>query len=235
MVCTNGMLLDRLVGERLDRASLQFSVSLQGADASEHDRQMGRAGAFAAAINSIGWLRRRAPRARLTINTTSLAPDQDLRPVIDLAADLGANQLTVNPLWRLDQGNALDGLPSQCAIDLRHARRRGLALNDLRVPNPLPSAHCYSATEGVVIDATGGCYPCMPAAGGFWPDRGASFGSAFEAGLGAVLASPRWRAFQRDAWRRRHGVCQRCHAPLLRHNLARELESELGICPSAVP
>ncbi len=236
IICTNGILLDAPAMHLSERPSLQWNISLHGADAATHDRLTGISGAFDRITGMLNDLTKRGLPSPIAINTTCHDALTDYRPLIRLAERLQARQLTINPVWNKTKGNCHANAHnlSQAFKDRAYAEERGLRMIDLRIPDVITPPGCYEVLTGMLINPSGECFPCMNAASGFYPDNSRSFGNVFQKSIGTIRSSQQYRTFCRQGYRRSNGCCTTCHAPVRRSSLYEYLKSGTSGIPAPV-
>lgn len=212
IVCTNSTHLSQIPRDIADPARIKWIVSLHGAEATDHDAIVGSKGAFRLAMRGVATLRARTPKAQICVNTVIDKPAFDLRPLIRTVSGLGAQQLCIIPHWEPGKGDARTAVAGRAERDL--AASLGVDLIDLRARCPRNVPNFCAAISGVVIDARGNAYPCMPAAGGFRPDARLAIGNVFLERPEAFLASPRVVRFRRRAWYLGTRFCHSCPSSL---------------------
>ncbi len=212
IICTNSTYLSHIPSDIADPARVKWTVSLHGAEASVHDTIVGSKGAFRLAMRGVALLRARIPKAQICVNTVIDQPALDLRPLIRTVSGLGAQQLCVIPRWESSKGDARSAVAGQGERDL--AASLGVDLIDLRARCPRNKPNCCAAISGAVIDAIGNAYPCMPAAGGFRPDKRLAMGNVFLERPEAFLASSRVARFRRRALYLGTRYCSSCPSSL---------------------
>ncbi len=224
---TNGTLLDdRVVAQLVETGWDRVQLSLDGPDAPRNDTLRPPTGTFDRALAGAERLvdaRARAAATRPEIGLTTVVSTgnwRDLPDMVDLAAGLGAAEITFQALkdmspecedMRLDAG-ALEALPGVVDDAITRAGRHGLATNaaDLiqpalvedrgldaalredvdRVEDPLFAAHCFLPWTTAVVHFDGRVSPC-------WEWRGEELGNVRDASLAEIWRGPvfqRWRA-----------------------------------------
>lgn len=224
---TNGTLLDEGVARALvDMGWDRVQVSLDGPDAATNDTLRPPAGTFDRVVDGVRRVRDLRDRAgvvrpEIGVTTVVSTDNRDSLPqMVDLAADLGAVEITFQSLkdmspacpgMRLNEA-ALAALPDTAAAALTRAGHHGLATNvaDLvqpalvadegldaalrgdvdEVDDPLFRAHCFLPWTTAVVHFDGRVSPC-------WEWRGAELGNVRDASLEEIWHGPvfrRWRA-----------------------------------------
>lgn len=104
---TNGTRIDRSTAQVLGGQRIRcISVSLDSADASQHDRFRGMSGAFGQTIKGLEHLTENGIRPQVIMSLTRENADQ-IRPVAFLARQLGADSLKINPVVPMGRGRRL--------------------------------------------------------------------------------------------------------------------------------
>jgi|GEM_PF-2066475 len=221
ILCTNGTLLDASSMLLMDHSSLQWNISLHGADDVTHDRVTGTPGGFSHITALLDNLTQRSMASNVAFNTTCHDALTDYRPLIRLAGQLQVRQITINPVWSQSAGNCHANAQdlSQAVKDREYAEKQGLSLIDLRIPDVIGSPGCHEVLTGMLIDPSGECFPCMHAANGFYPDHALSFGNVFREPIQSIRSSPRYIEFCSQGYQRNADCCTSCHAPVRRSSL----------------
>jgi hopanoid biosynthesis associated radical SAM protein HpnH len=133
-LCTNALLLERELHRFEPSPYLNFNIHLDGMGA-QHDRRVGREGAFAQVVEAVRTARSRG--FRLTTNTTLYRRQSagEISAFFDFLMDLGVEGMTVSPGFGYegapDQDEFLDRRASEALFReiLRLGRGRGWRFN----------------------------------------------------------------------------------------------------------
>lgn len=237
ILCTNGTPLDASSMLLMDHSSLQWNISLHGADEVTHDSVTGTPGGFSHITALLDKLTQHSIASTVAFNTTCHDALTDYRPLIRLAEQLQVGQITINPVWSQSAGNCHANAQdlSQAVKDREYAEKHGLSLIDLRIPDVIRSPGCHEVLTGMLINPSGECYPCMHAADGFYPDHTRSFGNAFREPIQSIRSSPRYIEFCRQGYHRNASCCTACHAPVRRSSLYEYLKWSQSTIQTPVP
>jgi len=173
LVSTNGLLVDDAFAHGAHDAGLEVQVSIDGAQASSHDRIRGN-GTFARATEGV---RRLAGAGVHTIMSLVAHRDNqsEIADYLDLAIRLGASEARVIPLKRVGAGRDV-GLQmpdfrrilrdTARAIQDRPERQRLLGRDYLCLlaqtcAHSYRRTTCGTASQTVLLDADGTVYPCQ--------------------------------------------------------------------------
>lgn len=215
---TNGYLLDPERADRLIASGVDsVNVSLDSAAPGGMDASSGVAGAGGLAVSGLRNLlaARAARKARTEIGVVAVLGEEnsgEMEGLCRLAAELGADGLTINPLHSFPEPLAnraafweeagfpgrLEALKREYPV-LENSAPYLRLLKKFWRNEPLPLA-CAAARSHVMIGADRRVYPCFP-----WPEldgRCAKLGSS----LKETLASAEYEAICRGAL-----ACRRCY------------------------
>ncbi len=204
---TNGTLVTPAVAGELVRVGLEsVNVSVDGADAEEHDRIRGRAGAFEGAAAGLAHLREargRARKPRLTaVAVLSSGRAGRIGELLRTLGSLPVDGVGFLPEHRFGPDGAGNGGGAGDADamvrEILSARRAGLAVdNSTGYVRLFPAAlagresplRCHAGVAHVVVDPAGDIYPCLP-----WNEEGRAVGNVRETPLRAFWGSPAHRS-----------------------------------------
>jgi MoaA/NifB/PqqE/SkfB family radical SAM enzyme len=208
---TDGFRVAESARDLLRSGLRSVNVSLDGADAAEHDRARGRRGAFDDAVSALSALRRaRGPRARprLTAVTVLTAGNVGRAPAIARTAlEAGADRVGVIPVHDFGQGEAAadPAAVREALSGLARLAEEGVLDNSGAYLDLLPRAfrgeesplRCYAPYASVVVDCYGDVYPCFPLMERKRP-------------VGRIPLLPLWRSEAYAAARRSLSTCRAC-------------------------